>query len=382
MRSYITGEYIRHINKRHASNLISLRIASYAATMNLKIPAVCNWCWLYLVAVTLIQELPTATSTEQSRVSSDNRVVLPGPQSSCKDIHEKYPEYRNIPGYYWMDDYCAMEYNGVSCEDIHAKYPETRDRRGFYVIGNEWVFCNMTAISMTIPSSTYRSSCAGVEGEWTRIAHFNISAGDDCPYGWNKDTHSGISFCMGPPKNHSQGFSTCYPIRFSSNKISYKSVCGRARGYQKGIMEAFQHSFQFFRSSLELAYVDGLSITHGNEPRHHIWSYAVGSYDGSIYNGCPCDPRYKEDPPPSTVNNNYYCESGATDNPSSESTYFFSDPLWDGSGCSTNNTCCSNERLPWFYHNLGNSTTDDIEVRICVPPNGGVLVDQLELYIQ
>ena len=94
-----------------------------------------------------------------------------------------------------MDDYCEMEYNGVSCEDIHAKYPETRDRRGFYVIGNEWVFCNMTAISMTIPSSTYRSSCAGVEGEWTRIAHFNISAGDDCPYGWNKDTHSGISFC-------------------------------------------------------------------------------------------------------------------------------------------------------------------------------------------
>ena len=120
-------------------------------------------------------------------------------------------------------------------------------------------------------------------------------------------------------------------------------------------METFQHSSQFFRSSLELAYVDGLSITHGNEPRHHIWSYAVGSYDGSIYYGCPCD---KEDPPPSTVNNNYYCESGATDYPSSESTYFFSDPLWDGSGCSTNNTCCSNERLPWFYHNLGNSTTD------------------------
>ena len=71
---------------------------------------------------------------------------------------------------------------------------------------------------------------------------------------------------------------------------------------------------------------------------------------------------------------------------SSESTYFFSDPLWDGSDCSTNNTstCCLNEHQPWFYHNLGNSTTDDIEVRICISPTGrgGVVVDQLELYIQ
>ena len=96
----------------------------------------------------------------------------------------------------------------------------------------------MTAISMTIPSSTYRSSCAGVEGQWTRIAHFNISAGDDCPNGWNKDTHSGFSFCIGPPKNlaknHSPLYLTRYPIRFSTNKISYKSVCGRARGVRRG----------------------------------------------------------------------------------------------------------------------------------------------------
>ena len=96
------------------------------------------------------------------------------------------------------------------------------------------------------------------------------------------------------------------------------------------------------------------------------------------------------DPPPSIVNNNYYCESGSATSLYSipldirRNRYFFSDPLWDGLGCSTNNTCCSNELLPWFYHNLGNSTTDDIEVRICVPPAwvGGVVVDQLELYIQ
>ena len=156
-----------------------------------------------------------------------------------------------------MNNYCGMSYNGISCEDIHAKYPETRDKHGFYLIGNEWVFCNMTDISI---SSTYRSSCAGVEGEWTKIASFNISAGDDCPYGWINDTQSGYSFCRA---GSTRGW-MCSPTRFSTNKISYKSVCGRARGYQKGFVEGFHDNF------LELAYVDGLSITHGNEPRDHI----------------------------------------------------------------------------------------------------------------
>ena len=357
---------------------------SYAITMNLKIPAV--WCWLYLVALTLTQELPTATSTEQFGSQSDHQVVFPGSQSSCKDIHQKYPEYRNIPGHYWMDDYCGMEYSGASCEDIHVKYPETRDKRGFYFIGNEWVFCNMTAISMTIPSSAYHSSCAGVEGQWIKIGQFNISAGDDCPNGWHKDTHSGFSFCMARPKGHSLRYSSCiYSIHFPTNKISYKSVCGRARGYQKGFMEGFSHRHKSLGNIfIDISYVNGLSITHGNRPRHHIWTYAVGNYDGSHYDGCPCDARYREGQTPSLVNNNYYCESGATDHPSSESTYFFSDPLWDGSGCSTNNNCCSNELQPWFYRNLESSTTDDIEIRLCVPPawKGDVVVDQLELYIQ
>ena len=112
--------------------------------------------------------------------------------------------------------------------------------------------------------------------------------------------------------------------------------------------------------------------------------------DHIYYYGCPCGPKYMGHPPPSIVNNNYYCESGSATSldymplDTRNNTYFFSDPLWDGSGCSTNNTCCSNEQLPWFYRNLGNSTTDDIEVRICIPSarRGGVLVDQLELYIQ
>ena len=54
--------------------------------------------------------------------------------------------------------------------------------------------------------------------------------------------------------------------------------------------------------------------------------------------------------------------------------------------CSKNNICSSNERQPWFYRDLGSSTTDDIEARMCISYKtyaaGGVVVDQLELYIQ
>ena len=65
--------------------------------------------------------------------------------------------------------------------------------------------------------------------------------------------------------------------------------------------------------------------------------------------------------------------------------YDLSDPLWDGSGCSSGNTCCSNINLPWFQYQLSEMTQDDIEVRICRDEefsNEGVLIDIIELYVQ
>lgn len=37
------------------------------------------------------------------------------------------------------------------------------------------------------------------------------------------------------------------------------------------------------------AYVDGLSITHGINPRHHIWTYAAGNSENGTHDAnCPC----------------------------------------------------------------------------------------------
>ena len=176
----------------------------------------------------------------------------------------------------------------------------------------------------------------------------------------------------------SYGGQTCSSASFSTDGISYQRVCGRARGYQKGFTLAFYRTGY----TVDREYVSGLSITHGSNPRQHIWTFASGfseTFD-YIYN-CPCS-IYPGPNAQSFVGSNYYCESGSVDHPGTEA-YYFDDPLWDGAGCADN--CCDDTTQPWFYHQLNEATQDDIEARICVHGqfiHRSVLIDHLELYIQ
>ena len=333
---------------------------------------------IFIITVILTKELVMAT--EECSEYQFRSPFYPG--ESCEDIYNMNPESHDKSGYYWILDgprkvYCGMSYTGSSCEDIYNNNPETGDKSGYYRINiNQWTFCNMTEITVaTLPT------CAGVGGGWRRIANMDISTGGDCPSGWRKDTHSGVSFC----RVVSDDYNTCSSTTFSTNGTSYQRVCGRARGYQKGWSVAFTLSRS---QTIDGYYVDGLSITHGN-PRQHIWTFANGLYDGpgddlNNYDqfNCPCAPGSLYSSPP-FVGTNYYCESG-TNNTYSHSTYYFNDPLWDGSGCITSN-CCDNPTQPWFYRELNGTTTDDIEARICREHgfiSGSTLIDQLELYIQ
>ena len=212
-----------------------------------------------------------------------------------------------------------------------------------------------------------------------RIVNINISRGDDCPRGWHKGTHSSVSFC----RINSNDSDTCTSANFSTNGKSYQRVCGRARGYHQGWSSGFWGNF-VYSQTIDGWYVDGLSITHG-DPRQHIWTFANGPYDNEAsydeYN-CPCAPGSTY-PSPSFVGTNYYCEAGAN-NTWDYVTYYFNDPLWDGSGC-PNSNCCDNPTQPWFYRELNGNTTDDIEARLCRHygyPNDATLIDQFELYIQ
>ena len=137
--------------------------------------------------------------------------------------------------------------------------------------------------------------------------------------------------------------------------------------------------------SLDGVYVDGISITSGN-PRKHVWTYAVGVSDDNNPHypfNCPCA-KYPGPDPPTYVGSHYYCESGNTGQ-FDVSRIYTNDPLWDGAGCLSENSCCYDAGMPWFFRQFPTTTTGDIEVRICydeVFSNEAVVVEQIELYVQ
>ena len=231
-------------------------------------------------------------------------------------------------------------YPGESCKEIYDWNPQTHNRSGYYWLINPLrrVYCDM-----------YKRSECGNIGGWTRIASVNITRGDECPTGWNMSSQNGISFCRSPNDNGG-----CYHTLFSSKQINYQKVCGMARGYQKGAPDAF----------LLADRIDGLSITHGN-PRQHIWSYVVGLDSGTRSGVCPCAANSTTQPNSFVGPTHYYCETGSDNGFAQHNIFYTSDPLWDGSGCPTNNTCCDNPNLPWFYRQLDMATMDTVEVRMC-----------------
>ena len=255
---------------------------------------------------------------------------------------------------------------GASCADIYSKNPTSHGRSGYYVVKTDHLFfayCDMEL------------DCGGTKGGWMRIADIDTSRGDTCPSGWN----SYNSYCTG-------GFAAgCYSTHLSTNSTSYSKVCGKIVAYQKGNMDAFYSSADSTSESLDTIYVDGISITYGN-PRKHVWTYAAGaSEDGnySSYN-CPCA-KYTGPDPPTYVADHYYCESALSDRKPVTSGFYTDDPLWDGAGCPSENSCCYNAGLPWFFRQFPTTTTGNIEVRICRDEqfsNEGVGIEQIQLYIQ
>ena len=268
---------------------------------------------------------------------------------------------------------------GASCADIYNKNPTSQGRSGYYVLKIDhrafFAYCDMEL------------ECGGHKGGWMRIADLDTSRGDICPSGWT----SYNSYCRG---GQAAG---CYSANYSTNYTKYSKVCGKVKGYQKGTMDgffpsAYSHGIakhykpKTTSRSLEGVYVDGISITSGNRPRKHVWTYAVGLSDDYNYTGvnCPCA-KHPGPNPPSYVGSHYYCESGNTGSQRKFSKLYTDDPLWDGAGCLPENSCCHNIGMPWFFRQFPTTTTGHIEVRICHDQgfaDEGVAIEQLQLYVQ
>ena len=167
--------------------------------------------------------------------------------------------------------------------------------------------------------------------------------------------------------------------------VEYSKVCGQVRGYQYDLLLAFYPYNLNTNLTIDDAYVDGVSITYGNNPRKHIWTYAGGQEDTTQYYGsydCPCKQNSSTVTPP-YVGTDYYCESGV--HLCCPVPHFYNDPLWDGQQCGGGEApCCTQHNMPWFIKTLNETTTENIELRLCksIYYPGDTPLGLIELFVQ
>ena len=264
-----------------------------------------------------------------------------------------------------------------SCKSLYDDYPHAAS--GYYWIGTRGspvrVYCNMNATS------------GNLTGGWMRVAYIDMrNTSHQCPSGLT--LFSRIS----PPRRvcNVTRINGCASTTFAVHGVEYSHVYGRIIAYQNRVPVAFYHITETNYDEIDEPYVYGVSLTHGQSPRKHIWTFA-GVADETLIaptSKCPCINTNISPPPPipGFVGNDYFCDTALSSYYNSVPwTFQPSDPLWDGKGCGPTNICCSFNHPPWFVKNLPSPTTDDVEMRSCQPSNNGdgsTPIEIVELYVQ
>ena len=194
----------------------------------------------------------------------------------------------------------------------------------------------------------------GPDKGWMKVAELDMTvAGSKCPAGLDEGMYGSKTLCG----NRASG---CKSTTFNTFGVPYTEVCAFVAGYQDKTPDAFNGK----SATIDSAYVDGVSITHGM-PRKHIWTYAAGGLSGLARgDDCPCNVG-GVDNVATFVKDNWYCESG---NPTNriEFRFFPNDVLWDGKQCTLlEPPCCTAPTLPYFRTDVEGVSTDNIELRVC-----------------
>lgn len=269
------------------------------------------------------------------------------PADSCQQIAEQNPT--SLPGNFWLQNSAG------------------------YIVS---VYCSNT---------TQCHNTSGDEG-WMRVANINMTdPNQQCPGEFRLISQSNKRVCG---RNLWTG--GCNSATFATHGVHYRKVCGRVIGYQYGTPTGFYTPY-VSGNSIDGPYLEGVSLTYGQNPRKHIWSFAnaLQEADGHQNNQhiCPCSSpsctmqRYI----PNFVGNDYFCDSGIRDGWRNGILYT-NDPLWDGQGCELRSTCCTFNSPPWFCKTLPQPTNEDIEVRICADQDSfqdeDSPIELIELYVQ
>ena len=304
----------------------------------------------------VVQKLDEISSKLEATMNKLISLHQPGktashPATSCAEIYDYNPTTPS--GYYWLKDSSNAAIR---------------------------LYCDMTL------------TCKGVGGGWTQVIKLNMTnSSHQCPPGTRLRTDLSKRLC-------GINFSGlgCSSAIFDVHGIEYTQVCGKIIAYQDASTDAFgavHNNPLRSNATIDGNYVDGISLTHGTNPRKHIWTFAAAldeTASGPWYK-CPCTDVHRAasaTQPPAFVGNDYFCDTGSTHHWSF--IFYPDDPLWDGAGCGPANTCCTLNSPPWFRKQLTASTTDNIEMRMCRDenartnnrPNEDTPIEILELYIR
>ena len=292
---------------------------------------------LYNEGIIMIPEVVSNLNRSMARLEGNVNDIKED-INTLKDIHENTTTEKCSPPSLLLPR---------SCKEVKRRCPDCPS--DYYIIADNssiarHVYC-------------YMEELCNSTGGWMRIAYLNMSDScEKCPDEFRLYNENGVRACGRPVKSGG----SCVGITFPSRNIEYSQVCGKIIGYQVGRPDGAHHT----TSSINSHYSDGISLTYGN-PRRHIWTFIVGVTDNDIYSHCPCGSKYPATPP-SFVGSDYYCESGSPNYPV-VAKFYPNDPLWDGHQCGSIETaCCQHTGIPWFYKKLNCSTTDNIEMRICL----------------
>lgn len=216
-----------------------------------------------------------------------------------------------------------------------------------------------------------------------RMAHVNMSNHThQCPGGFVERNRDGRRTCVADSSEEGC-FTHTFPLLAGP---PYTHVCGRVLAYQDGTPNAF-FAYQVDRQlGIDGTYVDGISLTHGSSPRSHVWTFAA-ALDETLghLSACECSNSGATETVtvPPFVGGHYFCDTGSRG--SVDFLFYGADPLWDGSGCGPQSSCCSFNGPPWFYRQLATPTSDGLEMRVCRDSgvvNEDIPFEVVELYVR
>ena len=284
------------------------------------------------------------------------------------------------------DDYSSVERELNSTANMICDKIEEYDNE----ITTELMRINQTLTEELINNresiyDTAELKCGGTWG-WRRAVYLDMTdPNTNCPSGWQMTGYSKRTCGRA-----STGSGTCDSVFFPVSGGPYSQVCGRIRAYQYGWPDAFYGYNYGTQTTIDSAYVSGVTVMYGS-PQRHIWTFANGAWENdaatnSYGSMCPCDISRENNMIPLFVGEDYFCESGYVyDSGIQQYILHSNDILWDGRDCHSNSTCCSLHNPPYFTKTLNQTTTDDLELRMCLwnaASSDNIAVELVELYVK